>query len=91
VYLSNASLSNLLLDKNFYQQLIVNRQALAAVLKCAMDNNIGAACLASSLSYVDMMSTGRLPSNLIQAQRDLFGAHTYERIDAAGSFHTNWN
>jgi 6-phosphogluconate dehydrogenase len=38
-----------------------------------------------------MMSTGRLASNLIQAQRDLFGAHTYERIDAAGAFHTNWN
>jgi 6-phosphogluconate dehydrogenase len=90
-YLNNSTLSNLLSDKEFYQQLIANRSSLTAVLQSAMANNIGTPCLASSLSYVDMMSTGRLASNLIQAQRDLFGAHTYERIDAAGAFHTNWN
>ena len=90
-YLNNSTLSNLLSDKEFYQQLIANRSSLTAVLQSAMLNNIGTPCLASSLSYVDMMSTGRLASNLIQAQRDLFGAHTYERIDAAGAFHTNWN
>jgi 6-phosphogluconate dehydrogenase len=91
VYVNNKELTNLLLDKNFYQQLIANRPALVEVLKTAMENNIGTPCLASSLNYVDMMGTGRLASNLIQAQRDLFGAHTYERIDAAGAFHTNWN
>ncbi len=90
-YLNNNALNNLLLDKDFYQQFITNRSSLVAVLKSAMDNNIGTPCLASSLSYVDMFSTARLSSNLIQAQRDFFGAHTYERIDATGSFHTNWN
>jgi 6-phosphogluconate dehydrogenase len=90
-YLQNNLLSNLLLDKNFYLQLTTSRQSLVEVLKCAMDNNIGTPCLSSSLHYVDMMSTGRLPSNLIQAQRDFFGAHTYERTDKEGSFHTDWN
>lgn len=90
-YLQNNLLSNLLLDKTFYLQLTTNRQSLVEVLKCAMDNNIGTPCLSSSLHYVDMMSTGRLPSNLIQAQRDFFGAHTYERTDKEGSFHTDWN
>jgi 6-phosphogluconate dehydrogenase len=91
VYLQNNSLSNLLLDKKFYLQLVVNRPSIVAVLKCAMDNGIGTPCLSSSLSYIDMFSEGRLSSNLIQAQRDFFGAHTYERTDKAGSFHTNWN
>jgi 6-phosphogluconate dehydrogenase len=91
VYLQNSSLNNLLLDKNFYEQLAVNRPSMVAVLKCALDNRIGTPCLSSSLNYVDMFSTERLSSNLIQAQRDYFGAHTYERIDKAGSFHTNWN
>lgn len=44
----------------------------------------------ASLSYVDVMRSKRLPANLIQAQRDYFGAHTYERIDAEGKFHTQW-
>jgi 6-phosphogluconate dehydrogenase len=91
VYLQNNSLNNLLLDKKFYQQLAANRPSIVAVLKCALDNNIGTPCLSSSLNYADMFSTERLSSNLIQAQRDYFGAHTYERIDKAGSFHTNWN
>jgi 6-phosphogluconate dehydrogenase len=55
-----------------------------------MDEKLGMPALSSALSYVDMFSTGRLPSNLIQAQRDYFGAHTYERIDKGGPFHTNW-
>ncbi len=90
-YLSNDNISNLLLDDNFYQQLAAKRTAVTKVLQTAMDNGIGTACISSSLQYFDMFSTGRLPSNLIQAQRDFFGAHTYERIDKEGNFHTNWN
>ena len=56
-----------------------------------MDNKMAMPALSSSLQYVDMFSSGRLPSNLIQAQRDYFGAHTYERIDKEGSFHTQWS
>jgi 6-phosphogluconate dehydrogenase len=44
-----------------------------------------------SLGYLDAYRSGRLPVNLIQAQRDYFGAHTYERLDANGTFHTEWN
>ncbi|MEI9955123.1 MAG: hypothetical protein WDM90_02130 [Ferruginibacter sp.] len=60
-------------------------------LKTGMNNKIAMPVLSSSLSYFDMFSTGRSGSNLIQAQRDLFGAHTYERIDKEGNFHTNWS
>ncbi|MFT3680971.1 MAG: NADP-dependent phosphogluconate dehydrogenase [Ferruginibacter sp.] len=91
VYLQEPTLNNLLLDKHFYQAIAANRSALVEVIKAAMDNGIGVPCLSSSLHYFDMFSTGRLPSNLIQAQRDLFGAHTYERLDKEGSFHTNWD
>ena len=47
-------------------------------------------CLSATLAYLDGYSTGRLPANLIQAQRDYFGAHTYERIDRPGTFHADW-
>ncbi len=46
--------------------------------------------LMASLAYLDAFRSSRLPANLIQAQRDYFGSHTYERIDRAGSFHTVW-
>jgi len=90
-YLKNDLLKNLLLDKDFYNLLSQRRDATTAILKTAMDNKIGMPSLSSALNYFDMFSTGRLASNLIQAQRDYFGAHTYERIDQPGSFHTNWN
>jgi len=45
----------------------------------------------SAIAYYDGYRSERLPANLIQAQRDLFGAHTFERIDKLGSFHANWN
>lgn len=90
-YLKNNLLKNLLLDKDFYELLLEHRTAATTILKTAMDNKIGMPVLSSSLNYVDMFSTGRSSSNLIQAQRDYFGAHTYERIDKEGNFHTNWN
>jgi len=90
-YVNNAALKNLLLDEEFYFLLEQKRNALVTALKTGMDNKIGMPVLSSSLSYFDMFSTGRSGSNLIQAQRDFFGAHTYERIDKEGNFHTNWN
>ena len=56
----------------------------------ATANGIPFAAISSSLSYFDAMLTKRLPQNLTQAQRDFFGAHTYERIDKEGTFHTEW-
>ncbi len=47
--------------------------------------------LAAALAYYDGYRAARLPANLIQAQRDYFGAHTYERVDRSGSFHSDWS
>ncbi len=47
--------------------------------------------MAASLTYLNSLRTRRLPANLIQAQRDYFGAHTYKRIDREGDFHTSWS
>ena len=90
-YLNNDHLLNLLMDKPFYLLVNQHRNSVINVLKTAMDNQIAMPALSSSLQYTDMFSTGRLGSNLIQAQRDFFGAHTYERTDKEGSFHTNWS
>jgi 6-phosphogluconate dehydrogenase len=56
----------------------------------AVDAGISTPGMSASLSYFDTYRCSWLPANLIQAQRDLFGAHTYERIDRPGSFHTEW-
>ena len=48
------------------------------------------AAMNSALAYYDALRSARLPANLIQAQRDYFGSHTYERLDRQGSFHTHW-
>jgi 6-phosphogluconate dehydrogenase len=90
-YLKNDLLKNLLMDKDFYGLLSQHRSATTAVLKTAMDNTIAMPALSSALHYFDLFSTGRSASNLIQAQRDYFGAHTYERIDQGGPFHTDWS
>ena len=61
------------------------------LLKIGMDHAIPTTAMAASLNYFDAYCSEHLPANLIQAQRDYFGAHTYERIDKQGSFHTEWN
>lgn len=90
-YLNHDHLLNLLLDNDFYNLVVQHRPSVTNVLKLAMDNKIGVPALSSALHYVDLFSTGRMASNLIQAQRDFFGAHSYERIDKEGSFHTDWS
>jgi len=89
-YTTTPDLLNLLLDKAFHNHLQEKRSAVTNILKIAMDNKTGTPALGSSLFYNDMFGTGRSGSNLIQAQRDYFGAHTYERTDEGGSFHTIW-
>lgn len=56
----------------------------------AASRGIATPAMAASLAYYDSMRRERLPQNLIQAQRDFFGAHTYERTDKSGTFHTQW-
>ena len=63
---------------------------LRAVVGIAVRQGIPAPCLMASLAYFESYRSAWLPANLIQAQRDDFGAHTYERVDDKGVFHTHW-
>jgi 6-phosphogluconate dehydrogenase len=91
VFSENPSTKNLLLNKAFYDNIQQHKNSVAEVLKLAIDNELGTPVLSSGLQYFYMFSSGRMASNMIQAQRDFFGAHTYERTDKEGSFHTNWS
>ena len=64
--------------------------ATAERVALAAENGFPALAFSSSLAYFDAYRSARLPANLTQAQRDYFGAHTYRRVDRAGSFHTQW-
>lgn len=86
----NPELENLMLDdyfRNILQNYIPSLRRIAAY--SAM-NGISAPALFAALSYFDGYTTERMPMNLLQAQRDYFGAHTYQRIDKEGVFHTDW-
>ncbi len=89
-YVADASLNNIIHSPVFIDVLKNLRTAVTKVCNAAMQNNIPAAAFSASLNYFDAYCSQNLPANLIQAQRDLFGAHTYERNDATGSFHTDW-
>jgi len=64
--------------------------SVRTLLKKAIDNGVPMPGLSTALVYFDAFISGRLPLNLIQAQRDYFGSHTYERVDREGTFHTKW-
>jgi 6-phosphogluconate dehydrogenase len=84
------SLSNLLLDPVLAQKVADHQEDLRSVVAAAARLGLPAPALMASLGYVDSYRSAWLPANLIQAQRDYFGSHTYERIDAQGTFHTHW-
>ena len=90
-YAKQPDLSNLLMDDYFSKEISAREADMRTVIKFAVEQGIPAAGLMAALAYFDAYRSSRLPSNLIQAQRDNFGAHTYERIDAEGTFHTQWN
>ncbi len=83
-------LSNLILDSWFTEQVNNRLSGLTQVVSAAANNGIPVPCLSSTLDYLNSFRTSRLPQNLVQAMRDCFGSHTYERVDKAGSFHTEW-
>ncbi len=87
---SNPSLKNLMLAPDLAKNLNENQQSLRDIIKIAVDFGIPTPGLMTSLAYFDAFRSAKLPSNLIQAQRDYFGSHTYERIDREGTFHTIW-
>jgi 6-phosphogluconate dehydrogenase len=71
--------------------LLKRQEHIRSIIKTTVDKGIPMPAFMSSLSYFDAYRSERLPTNLIQAQRDYFGAHTYERIDQQGTFHTEWS
>ncbi|HBG88601.1 MAG TPA: phosphogluconate dehydrogenase (NADP(+)-dependent, decarboxylating) [Marinilabiliaceae bacterium] len=89
---NNKSLSNLLLDPFFKDVMDKAQQGWRNVVATAVINGIPTPAIATALNYFDGYRSERLPANLLQAQRDYFGAHTYERIDRPRGefFHTNW-
>ncbi|WP_019502503.1 NADP-dependent phosphogluconate dehydrogenase [Pseudanabaena sp. PCC 6802] len=86
----NSELPNLLVDADFTQTILSKENAWRLVVQSAAKLGIPVPAFSASLDYFDSYRRDRLPQNLTQAQRDYFGAHTYERIDREGSFHTEW-
>jgi len=88
----NPELNNLLLDPFFKEKILSSQEAWRRVVATAVTNGIWIPALSTALNYFDGYRNDRLPANLLQAQRDYFGAHTYERIDKPRGqfFHTNW-
>ena len=89
-YERNAALDNLLLDQYFTDIIGRTQSNWRVAVAAAVTHGVAAPAFSASLGYFDSYRAGRLPSNLLQAQRDFFGAHTYERVDKPGVFHTEW-
>jgi 6-phosphogluconate dehydrogenase len=83
-------LKNLLLDP-YFKDIAENYQtSLREMVAHSVKAGIPVPCFSAALAYYDSYRTAVLPANLLQAQRDYFGAHTYQRTDREGIFHTNW-
>jgi 6-phosphogluconate dehydrogenase len=89
-FVRNPELPNLLVDQDFIQTILSKEAAWRNVVQAAAQLGIAIPAFSASLDYFDSYRRDRLPQNLTQAQRDYFGAHTYERTDKSGSFHTEW-
>jgi 6-phosphogluconate dehydrogenase len=91
-YEREPQLNNLLLDEYFKMEVNQSQAAWRRVIALAVENGIPAPAMSSALAFFDGYRSARLPANLLQAQRDYFGAHTYERVDKPRGefFHTNW-
>jgi len=91
-YDRNPALTNLVLDPYFRETIETLLPAWRSVCALALTSGIPAPAMTSALTWFDGYTCGKLPANLLQAQRDYFGAHTYERLDAPRGehFHTNW-
>lgn len=90
-YAKNPELDNLMLDDYFLDIVSNNHEAVRHVLSVAISAGIPVPTFSAALAYYDSYRSAVLPANLIQAQRDFFGAHTYNRVDKSGIFHFHWN
>ena len=91
VFTDNTSLPSVLLDEGIATLLKEKEAGARKIISLAMQSRIPVAAMSSAISYFDAFCSSRLPINLVQAQRDFFGAHTYQRTDKEGVFHTEWN
>ncbi|MDF2440798.1 MAG: 6-phosphogluconate dehydrogenase, partial [Abditibacteriota bacterium] len=89
-YGRDARLANLMLDPFFTEILTRCNEGWREVVATAAMSGVAIPATSASLAYYDSYRSERLPQNLLQAQRDYFGAHTYERVDQEGTFHTDW-
>jgi len=89
-YRESPDLSNLLLNPRLAEEVGQRQKDLRSIVQISASFGFPIPAFMASLSYYDSFRSAWLPANLIQAQRDYFGAHTYERIDEAGSFHSEW-
>ena len=87
----SSGLSNILIDPAISIEISNRSNDIRFITKAAIDLEIPVPAFSASLAYFDSYRSAKLPANLVQAQRDLFGAHTYERIDEEGVYHTEWN
>jgi 6-phosphogluconate dehydrogenase len=90
-YKTNADLHNLLLDPYFSDIATKYQDALREVVVAAVKAGVPVPAFSSAVAYYDSYRSETLPANLVQAQRDFFGAHTFERVDKKGSFHADWS
>ncbi|HEJ2442964.1 NADP-dependent phosphogluconate dehydrogenase [Burkholderia multivorans] len=90
-YAKDPALANLLLDPYFRGIAEQYQASLREVVVAAVNAGVPVPAFASAVAYFDSYRSERLPANLVQAQRDFFGAHTFERTDKPGSFHANWS
>jgi 6-phosphogluconate dehydrogenase len=87
----NSYIPNLLVDPTFAQELSERQLAWRRIVSLSIAAGIATPALSAALSYYDQYRRASLPANLIQAQRDFFGGHTYQRIDMEGTFHCLWD
>src|SRR5256714_2580385 len=89
-YARDPALHNLLLDSYFTDIIAKTQDNWRVAVSVAVEHGVAVPAFSASLAYFDSYRSARLPSNLLQAQRDFFGAHTYERVDKPGVFPTEW-
>jgi 6-phosphogluconate dehydrogenase len=89
-YRANPNLENLLMADKFKAMIDANQEGWRRTLEVSVKNGVAAPAYMASLAYYDAFRRARLPGNIIQAQRDFFGGHTYQRTDKEGVFHMEW-
>ena len=88
---NDSDLTNLLVDPGFAKEINDRQMAWRRVVSLGVATGIATPALSAALAYYDQYRRERLPANLIQAQRDFFGGHTYQRVDKDGTFHCLWD